>query len=588
MIPLLQFEPASMTLWYDAHLFGQARGGRELSLALEYAIAGNDRLLRQLVLCTEDSWVRTRAASVASAVWHEKRHFLDFALTNYGALRLRMFFEAYVNVSAVLTQRTSTGRLLLPLDSNLDALQREVMDIGELPEELMQVARSIARRKEMLKDDRRPVPGPFGPFEFGGEGLLEAVAYHVQMGKTHRVFGNEMGARVQKDHPDGKVHHAKYQWAYEVLIRTGLLQVEMKPGGVMALDDGPFLPLCYAALAGRFWGQQQARGEAVSSYLPGERLASLAVHFRREGRALAGASTEAAWDAVNEACKELFGRTVLEETQEDMEHGERFVERLQREIPDAPITLALADLQALRTRLFRTLQEDPLLILDQARWADDMVARLQPLVVTAVPGGELGEPPPTHARLSGYKHPEGGAMPGGHWWWAALNKEWPPDDPEYFSLCERRAWTYVAAEYAPLGKMLYAGNHVRTMLGPELTAARNRYEAQTGVKLVFDPALAWPKHQHDVAFWYFLMGHERFRCELSSETVQAPEGYMLDPWELRLRPGLADALLGCAVDQDRMRTMMWRDWTPWLLSEEFAEYFRSFPPDEEALYQALS
>jgi hypothetical protein len=587
VIPLLQFEPASMTLWYDAHLFGVARGSRELSLALEYAITGNDRLLRQLVLCTEDAWVQTRAASVASAAWHEKRHFLDFALTNYGALRLRMFFEAYVNVSAVLTQRT-TERLLLPLDSNLDPLLREAMDIGELPDDLVQVARAVAARKEMLQQDRRPVPGPFGSFELGGEALLEAVAYHVQMGKAHRVFGNELGARVQKDHPDGKVHHAKYQWAYEVLIRTGLLQVETRPGEVLALDDGPFLPLCYAALAGRFWGQEQVHGEEASSYLPAERLGSLAIAFRRQGSPLAGASTEQAWEIVNRACKELFGRTVVEETRIDIEHGARFVERLEREMPGAPVTRALADLQALRMRLFRLLQDEPLLILDQARWADELVHRLQPLIVTAVPGGEPGDPPPSHQRLSGYRHPEQDAMPEGHWWWAALNKEWPPDEPEYFALHDRDAWTYVASEYAPLGKMMYAGNHLRAMLGPELSAARSRFEVETGVKLVFDPAMAWPTHKHDVAFWYFMTGHDQFRCELSSETVQAPEGCMLDAWELRLRPGLADALLGCAADTDRMRASLWRDWTPWLLSEEFAEYFRSFPPDEAALYRALS
>ncbi len=46
MIPALQFDPSSLTLWYDAHLIGRCRGRRELGLALEYAILGHDRALR--------------------------------------------------------------------------------------------------------------------------------------------------------------------------------------------------------------------------------------------------------------------------------------------------------------------------------------------------------------------------------------------------------------------------------------------------------------------------------------------------------------------------------------------------------------
>src|SRR6266404_4937335 len=115
MIPIIQFDPSSLSLWYDAHLIGMCRGGDQLGVALEYAIRGNDPALKDLVDCIDDPWVQTRSANIASAVWHEKRHFLDFVLTNYGALRIRHMFEVYRNAGAVLGAHNETRRLLIPL-----------------------------------------------------------------------------------------------------------------------------------------------------------------------------------------------------------------------------------------------------------------------------------------------------------------------------------------------------------------------------------------------------------------------------------------------------------------------------------------
>jgi hypothetical protein len=58
-----------------------------------------------------------RCAHFASSVWHEKRHFLDFLLTNYGAFRIRQFFEIYRNLPVLFNQTGDSKRILLPLDS---------------------------------------------------------------------------------------------------------------------------------------------------------------------------------------------------------------------------------------------------------------------------------------------------------------------------------------------------------------------------------------------------------------------------------------------------------------------------------------
>jgi hypothetical protein len=595
MIPILQFDPSSLTLWYDAQLIAKCRGSEALGLALERAVVGDDRGLQKLLACVDDPWVQTRAANIASVVWHEKRHFLDFVLTNYGALRIRHFFEIYANVRSIFhLANQTTKKLLIPLDSNLDPILRRMTGVGDVDERLLQVARAMSSRKEIMTDDRRPVPSPAGAIDVGGEALMEAIAYHVQNGKTHRVFGYEMSRRVQLDNPGDQVIRTKYRWAYEVLVNSGLLSVTVDRTSdppLMQIDDAPFIPLCYGALAGRFWGQKQTRGERVFSYLPAHRFVSLMGHLDEEYPDFPKASCLDAWEMVNRACKTIFGRSVYEEIDADFAEEEKAVDTYER-LLSGELAKAYADLHKLRGRLIGLLRSEPELFLDQGAWADRMVNRLQPVVVVAASAGEVGKPPEGFERLSGYSDPGAAADETSEerWWWAAIRKHPTRDgsNADEISVGEVKAWAYVTAEYAPMAKLLYAGHNMRVMLGPELVGARIRFQEQTGIKMVLDPQFAYPKTTHDVSYWYFITGRDEFRCDLSSETVRKPEGYMLDPWDLRLRPGLPDAMVGALADGPRMRRTIWRDWSPWLVSEEFRGFFESFRADEKRLYETLA
>jgi hypothetical protein len=596
MIPVLQFDPSSLTLWYDAHLIGMCRGRRELGLALEHAIVGDDPSLVDLLSCIDDEWVQTRAANIASTVWHEKRHFLDFVLTNYGALRIRHFFEAYANAGPILSLASESKRLLIPLDSNLDSITRQDAGVGEVDERVLEVARGIARRKQMMADDRRPVPGRLGPIDVGGEAIMEAIAYHLQHAKTHRLFGGAMNTRVQQDHPPGPVVEAKYKWAYELLIRSRWLKVyvekEHEDGSqLMRMDEGPFLPLCYGALAGRFWKQKQVQEGYISSYLPAGRFASLIPDLQEHEPNFCDASTLEAWEIVNRACKRLFGRTVIEEIDADYECEARNVDLYERSFGDSHFAKAYTDLHRLRGRLIGELKQEPELFLNQAAWSDRMVNRTKPAIVVAAPSGEIGAPPPDYGQISAYRHPDTDyeKLPEARWWWAIMNKAWPSAeaDPDAICVGDLESWHYIAAEYAPLAKLLYAGHKMRVMLGPELFGARVRFQEQTGVKLVLDPAFAWPETQHDAAYWYYITGRGEFRCDLSCETVAKPDGFVLDPWNLRLRPGLREALLNSLGDRRIMAFALWRDWSPWFLSEEYRDFCESFTADEGGFYDNL-
>jgi hypothetical protein len=589
MIPVLQFDPASMSLWYDTHLISRCRGSTELGLAIEYAITGDDAALIDLVSCIDDEWVQTRTANVASSVWHEKRHFLDFLLTNYGALRIRHFFEMYGNLSPVVSNSVKNGRLLIPLDSNLDPVTREMMSIGDVDPVVISAAEAVARRKQILAMDRRPLETSVGLIETGGEAIMETIAYHVQVSKLQRVFGHDVSARVQMDNPGGKAVDAKYRWAYDVLQRLGLLKA--MPGGdddVVIWQEGPLLPFCYAALAMRAWGQTQTRDDISSSYLPAERFYSLTKALQREWPDYRDLSWDGAWDVVNRVSRKVFGRSVVEETLADFDLEEQMIERYHQVYNDEPFIKAYLDYHELRRRALSLLQSQPDLILDPASWADDLVNRTSPAIVVATPGGEVGLPPKGYQRLLGYRHPDLNLAdtPEGQWWWAAMNLEWPAEESSGNSLYLRDlgTWAHMAELYAPLAKLLYSGHNVRAMVGPELVGARMIFQQRSGIELVLDPSFAFPQADHTVDWWYNITGVNELRCQVSNQTMQKPDGYMIDPWELRLRVGLADAMLGTTTEKLRTQFMLWRDWSPWLVSGRFKEFFDSFQADEAHLY----
>lgn len=579
MIPLLQFDPATLTLWYDTQLLAASKSSREVGLALHYAMDGREDWLKCLIREQADPWTQTRCASVASAVWHEKRHFLDFLLTNYGALRIRQFFQLYIHVRATLQSSLDTKNpILVPLDRNLDALRREMMGIKELHPAIESMAGNVSRSKKMILQDRRPIPGRFGAMEVGGEAIFECIAYHVQLGKIHRVFGYDLATRVQTDNPSRELVSQKYQWVYQLLTQTGLMDATYAPGlDAVLLNDAPLIPLLYGALAGRFHGQEQTRAEGVSSYHAAERLASLVIKLRQDAPDFARLSTLDAWQRVNDAASAIFGRSVIEEIDADYEHEEKLIARFEEAGSDGFVVSAYKDYHRLRGRFIELLKEKPEDILAQDKWADNLVNKTQPFLVAAAPAGAIGVPPGNFSRLSGYEHEntDYDEVPDARWWWTAMRKHGDAEGDDLLRFDNHRTWVSVAADYAPIAKLLFDGNKMRSMVGPEIMSTRIRLQRQTGIPLIVDSLSRHPNEEHDIAQWYYLTGRKQFHCQVTRRLVKAPHGRMLDPWDVRRRPAFLDALVSFVrpEQQQRMHFSILRDWSPWLVCDEVGALF---------------
>jgi hypothetical protein len=119
------------------------------------------------------------------------------------------------------------------------------------------------------------------------------------------------------------------------------------------------------------------------------------------------------------------------------------------------------------------------------------------------------------------------------------------------------------------------------MLGPEIVAAEARLRTTFKINLIVDPRHAYPKGTVPSDFWYYLSGRDTHRCDMTYETVVKPEGLVVGPWALRLRPGFYDALRASGYDDTTgIALSFWRDWSPWFFSEEFREQFENYVVDE--------
>ncbi|MDA9520165.1 hypothetical protein XI06_07320 [Bradyrhizobium sp. CCBAU 11434] len=559
------------------------RGAPEIGKALDLALRGADDELVEHIRSIEDHWIATRASTIAVACWHEKRHFVDFVLTNYGAFRMRQFFTVYLNLPEIIRSAQKTGELLVPIQSYREKLFCNHLGVKSPTDSVLAIAKNIRDRKKMLSDDTHHHSSRFGEIETSGESLLEAIAHHIQTAKAERVLGIKASHAIQKDVPANAIVSQRYTWAYRVLIQSGVINSPGTIGDGLLIDDKPFLPICYGALACRVWGQQQTRTETTSSFNPSERFASLVIGLRDHAEDIQKASVGEAWEIVNRTAKRIFDRTIVEEMRADVELEEKFVTKSMSEDFLKSARTAYRDYHELRVRAFERFVEHPEEILDQQVYSDSIEKGVAPYVIVAASSGEIGDPPPDYSRILGYSDPELGAKrEDARWWWAASLKNQNERVPNRkFALRSQEVWMEAASDLAPFAKLVMDGRNIRTMLGPELIAAEQRLRTTFKFRVLVDPRHAYPKITIPSDFWYYLTGKDTHRCDMTYETVVKPEGLVVGPWALRLRPGFYDALRESGYpDTTGIALAFWRDWSPWLFSEEFRERFEQFVLDD--------
>src|SRR5262245_16564626 len=100
MIPTAQFDPASLALWTTTGSLVEPIAST-VAEAMQLAADGEDP---SPSLDGTSGAQRARLLWLMSSVWHEKRHFLDTCLTNYGARRFRSLFNLAANFRPLVAE----------------------------------------------------------------------------------------------------------------------------------------------------------------------------------------------------------------------------------------------------------------------------------------------------------------------------------------------------------------------------------------------------------------------------------------------------------------------------------------------------
>jgi hypothetical protein len=579
MEPVLQFDPANMSVWYSGFpTRADGVGVDVLGELAERALLGRLGLALQMTQAIPDGALRVRAGHVVSAVAHEQRHFADLLLTNYGQSLARQVSSLMVNVPNLLVDAQRTGALGIPVTVYADSVRRLLAGVGAHPE-LDRIAVDVRDRELMAGEDEdvHAVPGG-GAISVGGRAQLEALAYFTQAVLLQVEFDAETALAVQEEMPDPGRFRDQYLWAAMLGAAIGLQPSDPAPRRrevrVLAPAVGALL---YGTLMIRRWGQEQTAVEGGHSGSAAARLDPLLAELRKGGELHAAESSAEAWQAVDDACERAFGRSARSELEHDLDHEASFVDLVQAErAADDPIAAYLRGCHAARRRLAERFAGDPSLLTDPTRYTE-LLTTVSPVPIFAHPAGADLE------RRQGWRSlwrhaAELGAFGNLEWCWASAPVDAIAAGERIHVVADSDAWTAVVESVIPLAKLLVRGRRQPVFLGPELQHAEQLL-LDRQLELRFDPAFAEPLIDTGSEGFWFLSRRTSAICDGCGAGIDRGAGHDVPSIAFRRSDAGVRWLVEHGGGGELGLYQARRDWTGWLLCDACAVEVAGLDPD---------
>ncbi|MCU1246981.1 MAG: hypothetical protein JWQ49_10 [Edaphobacter sp.] len=521
MISPFTLDPVGLTLWCDPSLIGRSIG-TDTCLTLFNVAASGD--LKKVLECVEalPPEAQHRAINIVSCVWHEKRHFIDYVLTNFGAFNCRQFFQLLVNLTPLLLEsQTEGGPLFLPLESVADPVSRLVHGLPQTPQ-IDVIADYLRRVKEMLSSDFE-IPHPNIGYSIGGTAAFEALGFTFQLGCAMRAFGLDAFGAICGDLGAAHYQNLKYRWAEVFLDRFGLLR-HGSTNGKAYVDLRNLTPILYTALMCRFYdaSEKQTGAEYQAVGLPSERLVRLLVELGNRKQEMPE-SIEDIWCYVSHVAAELWGRTPIQELDADLSKEERLFEKLSTSSNTMPqVRSFMEQFHSLRLKFRDILMEQPNLILDTGDFAEKLLPELSPMRIIAYPQSK-DELAPGEEPIFRYSDGKGDR-------YLAVS---PSKAGGKLGMQHDSDMRFVVSDLVPLAKLLMNGRRHNIVLGVELEYAERLLE-MARIKFKVDPLFAYPTAliENATAFEYLTKQQESI-CDLCSESFLTRTGSVISPWLFR-------------------------------------------------------
>ncbi|GAB2569404.1 hypothetical protein Aab01nite_07610 [Paractinoplanes abujensis] len=570
MEPVLQFDPASLSIYYRG-VPHRGDGPSLLGEVVHEALLGRHAHAKQLVGAIPAEPVRIRAANLLSTVWHEQRHFVDVLLTNFGQSISRRFTSVLLNLPEIVAAGRHQGHLLVPISAYGSAAKRRAAGVGTT-EFLTRAAKDIRDREMLLRRDmlgERLADG--GRLSLGGHAQLEALGYFAQANFVQNEFGLDTVLQLQGDMPDADHLRNQYLWAGMMAAYLGLVapdQGRSTPGEeVVAVQAPAVSALLYGALMIRRWGQEQTFVDGGNSGSALHRLGPIMEDLHANGELRAATSTAEAWEAVNQACARLFGRTATRELEVDLEQSARLCDLAASKFgDDSSLAAHLAAVQDARVRLAALFAADPGLVLDPGRSAR-LLSDVLPVPLFAEPYGRTEAVPEGWHDVWGWgvDLPNGGRM---SWTWAYAPVQTIRETARIHIVADPESWQDVATQLIPAAKVLMYGRRQPATLGPELRWGEVTLENDLKVDLLVHPLYRRPVVDTGNAGFWYLTGRSSAVCDGCSATIdRGGGGYFPSSFFRYTEPAAAQWLLEHNGGGAWGQLMVERDWSGWLLCD---------------------
>lgn len=384
-----------------------------------------------------------------------------------------------------------------------------------------------------------------------------------------------------------------HNWALDLLGRAGLYgefpdaeQPDHAEKPEYLVEPSPFICLMYGALNGQYQGIDESSQDWKT--LPAYRLGALIEHFKAHKTDLADIeSFDVAWSNVNSACKQIFGRTVLEEIEADIDAFE--LKRKQSGMKNE----AMADEYVeLRKKLFEILCCSPEEVLFPTEYRMHLAPRLCPFLVSATPDGLDGKPGDDfhaildidfkeHFPTAFHDFLEKDALR--YSTFASMSRTWPPQlAPNPLGMKSVQSWFPMIEAGAAIVRILESGMRWPAMCGLEILQAKVIVERALGKRLVVERQ-SGPYFETINAIEYGeLVGSSTSVCDFTEKRYPIDDCDIISPWAFHESAAHREVLM-----RHLSRVGQWmglpphvgnfwaariiaKSWSPWVVHKDFA------------------
>jgi hypothetical protein len=567
MIPPAQFDPATLAIWTTTSMVAAEES--EMAVMTMRMAASGDDLAAVFGNVPDENPVRTRLIWLASSVWHEKRHYFDTCLTNYGARRFRNLFNLAANVGPLLVDAKERGDpVWFPVEVYAyPPGVRKLLGIPDPPPNILQSA-TLARSMKSFTSQLDAAPGSGDVLiELGGGSQMEGLAQVSQSHSVEYFFGLGDLQAISQTY----IHKLPRTGPYRAIEAVaGMLGCSKEVGEIIAVNSALAAALFVTALCGRYFGAGPQPDEDLVA--PWPRLARMIEALGPQpGRF--DMNDDEAVEMVDKIARQLWGRTAFEEISSDIDLMEESVK-----LSDAPwigeggLYDAYVDFIALRRRLLAEAQKlGPASLLPRA-FPEKWLNRLQPWHVVATPDGGgvaddsvivFGVSLNLPAHLKGILASEAT--------WGRLYAQ-PDDVAGEFAPHNREAWLQMLETQGPFALLMLNGRRHRRMIAPELERPLKDIEG-LGISVRFHPRFEWPedrdqetRSQEAIALAEF-SGRKTFICDVTLDQIEPAIAAVLTPWEFRNSKLLPRVREGGIINEILLVT----NWADWLVRRDLLD-----------------